>query len=426
MKMTRYPFVLCAGMLLLISSARGMTKPKQQIPDAMKGFYGLIEGKIHSGTTKGFTLIVTAVKPWRDSKAKGAETAKGKPLFIAFRKQKPAKKVRKIARSYPVDRYFISRRVRAGQKLEIAVHDNGDGELNILALSRSQQRLPSRGRGKGWPYHPVAYTSAQDQTVFCENGILRVRPSHYGIIWFDFYHPTEKKWYYQKNNMNLMTMVGRKWNNTEGDKIIPRVEVLSDGGEELELRYRFSFPNGSECYADLSMRKGKAEVTFTVHAKPGSKKIDGFQWHITNGQSEAVARLEFDKDNILARDLPRPFPGARLKVQKVGRYRNLKDLVFRFSGDETSRPDPNNPFWMGRVLGLKQEAVWGKPMRGKDSFCFEARDQPWQPDWRVPGTIPWFEGLWFIRHPFLEGDSLTYRIGNYQDILRGRTGPHRR
>ncbi|MHC4202198.1 MAG: hypothetical protein ACYSU0_19580, partial [Planctomycetota bacterium] len=398
----------------------GLAKPEQNVPDEMKGFYGPIEGKVLSATKKGFILLVTAVRPWRDNEAKAARTVKGKRLLIAFRKVDREKPF------CPVQRYYILRRVRAGQRVELAVHDNRRGDLNILAFSRTQQGLPGRGRGKQWPYNPVAYHSERDQSVFCENGILRVRTSHYGIIWFDFYHPTERKWYLQKNNMNLMTMVGRKWNNTEGDEIIPRVEIMSEGGEELRLRYHFIFPNGAKCYADLSMRKGEPEVTFSIHSEPDSKTISGYQWHITNGQSEAVARLEFDKEKILAKDLPLPFPGARLKVQKVQRYRNLKERVFRFSGDETSRPDPKNPFWMGRVLGMKQQVTWAKPMRGKDSFGFEARDQPWQPTWQVPSTIPWFEGLWFIRHPFLEGDTLTYRIDNFKDFLRGRTRAGRR
>jgi len=411
--------VFPAGVLLLVSSAMGAAAPKQLIPEEMKGFYGLIEGNVYSGSKTGFMLKATAVKPWRGGTAKGPKAAVGKRLFIAFRKLATDKK------SYPLQRYYILRRVRTGQKLKLAVHDNGEGNLGIAALSRSQQRLPGGG-GKRWPYNPVAYLSERDQTVICENGMLRVRPSHYGIIWFDFYHPAEKRWYIQKNNMNLMTMAGRKWNNTEGHVVIPSVEVLSEGGEELKVRYHFTFPNGSKCYTDLSMRKGEAEATFSVHAEADSKEIGGYQWHITNGQSEAVARLEFDKEKILAKDLPLPFPGTRLKVQKVQRYRNLKELVFTFSGDETARPDPKNPFWMGRVLGLKQQVTWGKPMRGKDSFGFEARDQPWQPTWRVPKTIPWFEGLWFIRHPFLEGDSLTYRIDNYKDLARGRTGTRRR
>ncbi len=419
MKTSRHALVLPASVFLLVSSAMGKPEPepKQLIPEEMKGFYGLIEGNVYSGSTKGFMLKATAVKPWRGGTAKDPKAAVGKGLFIAFRKQATDKK------SYPLQRYYILRRVRAGQKLELAIHDNGEGNLGIAALSKSQQ---SGTRDKRWPYNPIAYHSERDQTVICENGMLRVRPSHYGIIWFDFYHPGEKRWYLQKNNMNLMTMAGRKWNNTEGDVVIPSVEVLSEGGEELKARYHFTFPNGSKCYADLSMRKGEAAATFSVHAEADSKDMGGFQWHITNGQSEAVARLEFDKEKILAKDLPLPFPGARLKVQKVGRYRNLKELTFRFSGDETARPDPNNPFWMGRVLGMKQEAVWGKPMRDKDSFAFEARDQPWQPTWAVPKTIPWFEGLWFTRHPFLEGDTLTYRIANYNDLARGRAGTRRR
>jgi hypothetical protein len=55
--------VLPVGMLLLVSSARGMTKPERPMPDEMKGFYGLIEGNVYSGSTKGFMLKATAVKP---------------------------------------------------------------------------------------------------------------------------------------------------------------------------------------------------------------------------------------------------------------------------------------------------------------------------------------------------------------------------
>jgi hypothetical protein len=56
-------------------------------------------------------------------------------------------------------------------------------------------------------------------------------------------------------------------------------------------------------------------------------------------------------------------------------------------------------------------------MQSNDVFAFEARDQPWQPDWGVPETTPWIEGLWFIRIGFLERDELTYGIENYQDYL---------
>ena len=416
-KNSRSLIVLSAGILFLVSSARGAAEPKQRIPAEMKGFYGLIDGKVLSKTAQGLTLGVTAVKSWRESTAKAPQAVKGKRLYIAFHKQGAGPKVN------PVQRYFILKRVRTRQNLSIAVTDNGDDSLSILALSRSQRGLKSGfggfARGKPSP-NPIVYYSEPEQTVVCGNGILRVRPSHYGIIWFDFYHPKEGKWYYQKNNLNLMTLVGRKWNNTEGDKIVPRVEVMSESRNEAQLRYHYTCPNGAKFYMDLSLRMGEPDARFSVHAKPDTKEIAGFQWHITNGQSEAVARLEFDKHKLLARSFPLPLPGTRLKVQKMQRFRNLKDLVFKFSGDETPRPDPNNPFWMGRVLGLKQMVTWGKPMRAKDDFAFEARDQPWQPHWKVPRTIPWFEGLHFVRKPFLEADSLTYRIDNYRDIARKR------
>lgn len=408
-----FAIVLTVGILSQASSAKAATKPKQGMPDEMKGFYGLIEGKAVSGTSKGLTLLATGVKPWRESTAKAPQAARGMRLFIAYLKQGPKQT------NSPVQLRFF-RQVGRGATLKIAVSDTGDG-LSILALSRTQQGLKENNPWSGpWgrrtrvvraaTYNPVVYSDAREQTVFCDNGIIRVRPSHYGIIWFDCYHPREKKWYYNKNNLNLMTLVGRKWNNTEGDVIIPRVEILSEGGTEMRLRYHYAFPNGAKLHMDLSMQKGKAEAAFSVHAKPDSKAIAGFQWHITNGQSEAVAQLEFDETKLLAKDFKLPLPGTRLKVQKMQRYRNLKKLVFKFSGKETRQPDPNNPFWMGRVLGLKQEVTWGKPMRDKDSFAFEARDHPWQPDWKVPKTIPWFEGLHFVRKPFLEGDSLTYRM----------------
>jgi hypothetical protein len=159
------------------------------------------------------------------------------------------------------------------------------------------------------------------------------------------------------------------------------------------------------------MRKGQSEVTFTVHSVSGSPSIAGWQWHITNGQSEAVGTLEFDGKKFVAKDFPLPLPGGRHKMQTVKSFRNLTDLTFKFSGAQTKKGDPKNPFWMGRILGIKQEVVWGKPMRGGDCFNFELRDQPWQPGWQVPSTIPWFEGMLFVRKPFLEGDTLTYRMG---------------
>jgi hypothetical protein len=58
-------------------------------------------------------------------------------------------------------------------------------------------------------------------------------------------------------------------------------------------------------------------------------------------------------------------------------------------------------------------------------FAFEARDEPWQPKWKVPKVTPWIEGLWFVRNntlfgrdsAFVDGDELIYGITNVKDYL---------
>ncbi len=269
-----------------------------------------------------------------------------------------------------------------------------------------------------WP-EPVWYRDENDDTLSCHNGILQIRPSKVGIIWFDFRHPGEGRWYVNKNNLNLMTLVpGSPWQNTELDHVQPSVEVISESPDELIMRYRFSFPNGARIYTDMSLRRGSPGVTFEVHEDEGSAGITGFQWHVTFGQAEAVDRLAFDGNLILAQNLPVPLPGGRVEVQHHEFIRDVVDLEFRLSGKATARPDPNNPDWMTRVLGLKQRVTWGKPMRPQDHFAYEARDVPWQPDWGVPETVPWIEGLWFIRNgPLVEGDRLSYTIDNLDEYL---------
>ena len=65
---------------------------------------------------------------------------------------------------------------------------------------------------------PRWYTDRAEHTIACDNGILRVRLTKLGIIWFDVYHPHDKRWYVNKNNLNLMTLVpGSGWQNTELD-----------------------------------------------------------------------------------------------------------------------------------------------------------------------------------------------------------------
>lgn len=275
-----------------------------------------------------------------------------------------------------------------------------------------------------WPYNPRCNYNKiwdQDDIMSCENGIWRIRPTKIGIIWFDFHEMNEDKWYVNKNNINLCVKVkgSDEWQDTELNRVQPLVEVISEGSEELRLKCHFVFPNGAKIYMNVTMEKGSPYIKFRVGKEIGSKVIKGFQWHITFGQAEAVSRLSFNKNkyNIFAEKLQTPFSGGRLKVQHVEWYSNLKDQNFYFSGKETQQPDPNNP-WMTRVLGLKQHVYWKTKMRPQDKFAFEARDQPWQPGWKVPKATPWIEGLWLVRNSALvDGDELIYGITNVKDYL---------
>ncbi len=128
--------------------------------------------------------------------------------------------------------------------------------------------------------------------------------------------------------------------------------------------------------------------------------------------------MEVDGEKVEVRDLALPLKGGRVEVQETRWWQNVKETSFSFAGYETEKPDPNNPSWMGRVLGMKQRITWLNPMQKTDWFVIEIRDQPWQPSWKVPATIPWIEGLWCIREPVLDGDTLTYRVDNYEDWLK--------
>ena len=263
---------------------------------------------------------------------------------------------------------------------------------------------------------PASYPSPyplRDPGTWVDNGMLRVRATSHGIAWFDVFHPHERRWYLSKNNLNFITRAGGKWQNSEIEELLPEVEVIAESDAELTVRYRYAFPNGAKIYADLVMRRGEPEVRYTVNEDAGSAKIDGFQWHVTFGQAEAVASLDWAQGRVVASELPKPFPGGRRELQYMQWFDNIAPLDFSFRGIETEAADPANPWWMSRVLGLEQHVSWAAPLGPGDRFAFEARDQPWQPDWDVPATRPWIEGLWLVRPGGLvAGDELVYRIEN--------------
>lgn len=284
----------------------------------------------------------------------------------------------------------------------------------------SSTTTDARPENETWPCNPRSSLDREQDLLSCENGIWRIRPIRKGILWLDFYHRNEQKWYNSRNNLNLVVKKRgeQEWQDTELYHVRPQGEVLAEGSEVLHVRYHYAFPNGVKIHVDAAMRKASPYIAFRVGGDAGSADIDGFQWHITFGQAEAVDELHFDGLHIFTAQLPKPFPGDRLKVQHVEWHRDIKDRHFFFCGKATDRPDPNNPAFMTRVLGLKQHVYWKTPMRPQDSFAFEARSVPWQPDWGVPQATPWMEGLWFVRNEtLLEDDELIYGITNVKEYL---------
>jgi len=294
--------------------------------------------------------------------------------------------------------------------------------LGILALPTTGCCLPAPEvpNADGSRRAPAAYESPyrfKSPGTWIDNGMLRVRADDNGIMWFDVFHPEDRKWYVNKNNLNLSVIVDGKQENTELARVQPEIEVREQTDASLQARYRYAFENGARVSLDMFIEKGNPELRFVAHQSEGSKKIDAFMWHITFGQAEAVQKLRWRGKEVDAAKLDRPFPGGRLKVQHVSWFDDVPSLDFRFWGDETAEPDPNNPRWMSRVLGLRQRAIWTEPLRREDKFAFEARDQPWQKSWGMPEVTPWIEGLWVVRKgDFLEGDTLIFRI---EDLYEG-------
>ena len=286
---------------------------------------------------------------------------------------------------------------------------------------------PAVPNADGSRHSPEAYASPytwRDPGTWVDNGMFRVRADKNGIMWFDVFHPEDRKWYVNKNNLNLSVIVDGKLENTELSKVQPEVEIRSQTEDRAELRYRYVFDNGARVDLDLVVNKGQPELRYVAHKAKGSAKIDAFMWHITFGQAEAVQALAWRGRKVDAAKLPKPFPGGRVKAQHVEWFDDISPLDFRFSGNETAKPDPNNPAWMSRVLGLQQHATWTKPLREEDKFAFEARDQPWQRSWGVPEVTPWIEAIWVVRKgDFLDGDELIYRIDDLYGSDSGGGAP---
>lgn len=269
---------------------------------------------------------------------------------------------------------------------------------------------------------PQAYRNPYEAgaaNLVCDNGIWRVRATSGGIMWFDFYHAREKKWYLNKNDLDFITVnKAGQMSNSELDAVPIKTELVSSNPDSLQMNYEYDYANGVKIRVELTLNKDDPLLHFQFYSQPGTAKIQTFIATLTDGQSEAVQELSFDQTVVRAPSYQSPLPGKSLELQKMEYYTDPANLEFNFHGPTSEKKDPNNPWWMGRYLGLRQYLKIDRPLRQifGDRLGVEIRDVPWQPNWKLPAVRPWIEGIWLERHDkFIEGDSLTYGITNYGD-----------
>ncbi len=112
-------------------------KPKPELPDGMKGFCGVLEGKVVGKFEHGFLLKVRrVVRLWKGNKAKNPRSAVGKELLINVQWEKGrGGKWRPVAAHVK----FV-RSLKKGEKIRIEVINDEGERLHILELSEEQLR----------------------------------------------------------------------------------------------------------------------------------------------------------------------------------------------------------------------------------------------------------------------------------------------
>ena len=120
--------------LVLPAAADGKEGPK--IPDGMKGFSGMLEGKVVRTEELGFLLKVSAVvKEWKKNRAKDSKSAVGKELLVNAQWEKGDG-----GNWRPVSAHVaFFRTLKPGQELRIEVVNDEGERLHILELSKDQR-----------------------------------------------------------------------------------------------------------------------------------------------------------------------------------------------------------------------------------------------------------------------------------------------
>jgi hypothetical protein len=110
--------------------------PKPFLPEGMKGFSGMLTGKVVEKGKNGFVLEVQAVlKVWKGNRAKNPKSAIGKKLLINVQWRKG-----KNGTWHPDESHLrFVRTLRIGEAIEIEVINDEGARLHILELSEAQR-----------------------------------------------------------------------------------------------------------------------------------------------------------------------------------------------------------------------------------------------------------------------------------------------
>ena len=131
-------FVLCTA---VVAMAGGHDK----IPDGMKGFSGMVRGKVVAKVDKGFVLKIEKIlKLWDGNKAKNPKSAIGKKFLVGPRWVKGDN-----GKWHPYELHVLFiRKLEVGQNIVIEIVHQEGHKFNMLELNGEQREWAKKGHGE--------------------------------------------------------------------------------------------------------------------------------------------------------------------------------------------------------------------------------------------------------------------------------------
>jgi hypothetical protein len=132
---------VCMVLCLSVVALAGYDK----LPKGMKGFSGMLRGKVISKEKKGIVIKVEKIlKLWKGNKAENPESAIGKKLLVMPRWVKGDD-----GKWHPYELHILFlKRIKVGETIDIEVINEEGDVLHILELSGKQRELAKHGGEK--------------------------------------------------------------------------------------------------------------------------------------------------------------------------------------------------------------------------------------------------------------------------------------